>query len=216
MRRHGKTLTYLLTPSTEELVLAFISPPFRSCAHRSLRPSVITECSLACGDMQILRGCGDGELVQPDSNDLQRVVRLQPVHATPTGLAQRPSTTTTTSSCCQSTRAVVVSGRQQACARVYTVRRTDGGRVQSSRPPRSDHHRRRRFLPPRNRQHRAVLTRTRSRKGQDFNLAVLSYRTCHLSLRLQIHLHDFWHYIICMHCPRNQPLRLQWLWFEMV
>ena len=137
--------------------------------HRSLRPSVITACSLACGDMQILRGCGDGELVQPDSNDLQRVVRLQPVHATPTGLAQRPSTTTTTSSCCQSTRAVVISGRQQACARVYTVRRTDGGRVQSSRPPRSDHHRRRRFLPPRNRQHRAVLTRTRSRKGQDFN-----------------------------------------------
>jgi len=138
--------------------------------HRSLRPSVITACSLACGDMQILRGCGDGELVQPDSNDLQRVVRLQPVHATPTGLAQRPSTTTTTtSSCCQSTRAVVVSGRQQACARVYSVRRTDGGRVQSSRPPRSDHHRRRRFLPPRNRQHRAVLTRTRSRKGHDFN-----------------------------------------------
>ena len=47
-------------------------------------------------------------------------------------------------------------------------------------------------------------------------LAVLSYRTCNLSLRLQIRLHDFWHYIICMHCPRNQPLRLQWLWFEMV
>jgi len=108
---------------------------------------------------QVVRSSGDGKCVQPRSDDLQRVVRLQPID---TRLGRRWASSGNFFTLVISRSS---SRKQRQPRRMYAVRCADGRRMQSSYPSRPDHHWRRRFLPPSDCHHWPMYTRPWSSKG---------------------------------------------------